>query len=113
LSGNRADAGSSDRGGGIFVTTFNNGVTTIRDSTLSDNHTKLQGGGIWARTVAGGTLMIQNSTLSGNSANGSASHGGGIFSVNYGAASIENSTFFGNSAVYGGGGIQGQRILTS
>src|SRR5690606_27869787 len=46
-----------------------------------------------------GTLTINNSTFSGNSA----VYGGGIYNYYSGTLTISNSTFSGNSAVYGGG----------
>lgn len=86
------------------------GDVTIRNSTISDNHSDLEGGGVFAPgcfgvcTVGEFTTTIENSTISGNSAG---TNGGGVH-VTYGNAVVRNSTITGNAAldaVAGGGGL--------
>ena len=86
------------------------GDVTIRNSTISDNHSDLEGGGVFAQgcygvcTVGEFTTTIENSTISGNT---SSTNGGGVH-VTYGNVVVRNSTITANSAldaVAGGGGI--------
>ncbi|MGH2954331.1 MAG: choice-of-anchor Q domain-containing protein [Solirubrobacterales bacterium] len=80
------------------------GAVTVEGSTFSQNTTRELGGGL-ALLGSGGPTVVQNSTISGNSATGSDSVGGGIFSDNgYDTPrTIQNSTVVGNSAASGGG----------
>jgi predicted outer membrane repeat protein len=108
-------------GGGIF----NRGTLTVKDSSISNNSAGQAGGGIYnaccavtvanstmSNNTAGGggaiynggftssaTLSVTRSTLSLNSA--AQGEGGGI--QNEAIATVRNSTFSGNSALYGGG----------
>ncbi|WP_291190697.1 choice-of-anchor Q domain-containing protein [Dokdonella sp.] len=85
------------------------GDVTIRNSTLSDNHSDLEGGGVFAPgcfgvcTVGEFTTTIENSTISGNSAG---TNGGGVH-VTYGNLVVRNSTIAANAALdtVAGGGI--------
>jgi hypothetical protein len=86
------------------------GDVTIRNSTISDNHSDLEGGGVFAPgcfgvcTVGEFTTTIENSTISGNT---TATNGGGVH-VTYGNVVVRNSTITANDAqeaVAGGGGI--------
>jgi hypothetical protein len=103
VSGNE----SRGRAGGICSMS---GDVTIRNSTVSDNHSDLEGGGVFAPacfgvcTVGEFTTTIENSTISGNS---SGTNGGGVH-VTYGNVLVRNSTVADNAAldaVAGGGGI--------
>jgi hypothetical protein len=103
VTGNTA----SGEGGGINV--FQNGILTIRNSTISGNSAgsgpgNHSGGGIYFRN--GGTLLMENCTVSGNSAVG---QGGGLYlygSTNFlGTWTIRNSTISGNTAGTSGGGV--------
>ncbi len=90
--------GSESFGGAIYGT--GNGVTTISNSTFSDNRSTY-GGAIATGVSNGGALPITvtNSTFSRNT---SVSSGGGItiFCCNF---TLTNSTFSGNSSGNGGG----------
>jgi CSLREA domain-containing protein len=87
--------GVNGNGGAIGTLTFAGPVsTTIRNSTLSLNSAR-RGGGF--SNV--GTLTIVNSTLSGNTAN---AEGGGLYNSG-GTSSVQADTFYGNSALTGGG----------
>jgi len=86
------------------------GDVTIRNSTISDNHSDLEGGGVFAPgclgvcTVGEFTTTIENSTVSGNS---SGTNGGGVH-VTYGNVVVRNSTITANAALdagAGGGGV--------
>jgi hypothetical protein len=103
VSGNR----SHGRAGGVCALA---GDVTIRNSTISDNHSDLEGGGVFAPacfgvcTVGEFTTTIENSTISGNS---TATNGGGLHTT-YGNVVVRNSTITANDALdaaAGGGGI--------
>lgn len=86
-------------GGGIHNT--GNGTLTVTDSTFSGNNASAFGGGI----RNDGTLTVRSSTFSGNTVGGaSGGDGGGILNSSD-FATISDSTFTGNSAVFEGGGI--------
>src|ERR1700722_18043568 len=92
LSGN-----TSQIGGAIFN---NTGATvTVADSTISGNSATEYSGAIHNDT--GATATVTNSTVSGNSA----TQFGGAFD-NDGSLTVANSTVAGNSAGSGGGGIE-------
>ncbi len=103
VSGNE----SRGRAGGICALV---GDVTVRNSTISDNHSDLEGGGVFAPgcfgvcTVDQFTTTIENSTISGNTAG---TNGGGL-QVTYDGVVVRNSTITANAAldaVAGGGGI--------
>ncbi|HVT33277.1 MAG TPA: choice-of-anchor Q domain-containing protein [Rhodanobacteraceae bacterium] len=86
------------------------GDVTIRNSTISDNHSDLEGGGVFAPgcfgvcTVGEFTTTIENSTISGNT---SGTNGGGVHAT-YGNVVVQNSTITANAALdatAGGGGL--------
>jgi hypothetical protein len=81
-------------GGGIHAY---DGIYTIENSTISNNHAGNTGGGISSGVDA--EFTITNSTISGNTA---VERGGGINSHG-GPVVITNSTLSGNSATKGGG----------
>jgi CSLREA domain-containing protein len=88
--------GYAPDGGGIY----NNGMVTIRNSSLSGNEASAsdgKGGGIYNTNT--GMVNLTYSTLSENYA----AYGGGIFS--YGSLFITNSTLSGNNVLYEGGGV--------
>ena len=90
ISRNNADAG-----GGIWA---NFAVVQVLDSEMADNEADtLDGGAVYI----GGTLNIQRSTLAGNSA--PAGSGGAVYMVGDGDFASANSTYSGNSALFGGG----------
>jgi len=127
------DSGGADdrarQGGAIFN---NQGVVTLRRTTVRDNQAFFDGGGIF-NELGGSTLQIEsstfannsaslggalflrddatlrNTTLSGNSAN---SDGGGIY-LQFREATLEQTTFFDNSSGFGGGGIYSQQGITN
>jgi len=87
---------SATNGGGIM----NNGTLTVQNSNISSNYaTTDDGGGIYSTKSPLTSLTILSSTFSKNSA---AKYGGGIY-ANSDTMSIDNSTFYDNSASYGGG----------
>ncbi len=92
ISGNWSNSFNS---GGIY----NQGNTTLANSTITNNQADGSGGGIYNE----GTITITGGTISGNSANSS---GGGIYN-NAGTATISTSTVNANSANSSGGGICG------
>jgi hypothetical protein len=86
------------------------GDVSVRNSTISDNHSDLEGGGVFAPgcfgvcTVGEFTTTIENSTISGNT---TGTNGGGVH-VTYGNVVVQNSTITANDApdaIAGGGGI--------
>jgi uncharacterized repeat protein (TIGR01451 family) len=79
-------------GGGVQVL---GGVTTIRNTTISNNSSTGNGGGIRLQT---GSLSVSFSTLSGNTA---ASDGGGLWAN--APWNLSTSTVSGNTASRGGG----------
>jgi LPXTG-site transpeptidase (sortase) family protein len=83
-----------DGGGGIY----NLETLSIANSTISGNKTTGDGGGVNNK----GTMDVESSTFSENLAIGDYHYGGGIHNENL-ITSIENSTFSGNSAYWGGG----------
>jgi hypothetical protein len=86
--------GGAVNGGGID----NEGVLTVRDSTVAGNQASGDGGGI----SNGQTLTVTGSTINGNSAK----DGGGVFSDGLSASVVlVNSTIADNTTV--GGGIGG------
>jgi hypothetical protein len=104
LSGNSAGAvGSHDpnyalQGGAIW----NNGTTTLNDTTVTGNHAGQGGGGIY--DVNGSTLVLSGSTLSSNAS----VLGGGLF--NTATATVSGSTVTSNTALDGGGGIANEGV---
>lgn len=92
LSGNTA----GNLGGALQA----GGTVNFINCTLNDNHSVSGGGGGAIHNF--GTLNLTNSTLTGNSADGTGSSGGAIYSPS-GVANITNSTITGNTAANGGG----------
>jgi len=92
--GYASGSGSDRNGGGIY----NLGHLTLRRCIVADNHADWDGGGIYNYST--GVLDAQQSAFIGNSA----VYGGGV--KNEGATiSLTNCTFYNNSAVIRGGGI--------
>ncbi len=91
ISGLSIVNGSADRGGGIF----NQGTLIINGCDFDSNQAGEQGGAICNRWI----LTVCHSTFTQNVAG---SFGGGIDSYN-GTLTVQNCTFNGNSALYGGG----------
>jgi len=98
---------SRGRAGGLCALA---GDVTIRNSTISDNHSDLEGGGVFAPgcfgvcTVGEFTATIENSTISGNTSD---TNGGGVH-VTYADLVARNSTITANAALdaaAGGGGL--------
>ena len=91
---------SSSLGGGIL----NFGTLSIADSTFSNNATNLYGfgGGIHNKS----TLNIYNSTFSGNNAGS----GGALNNNSNGLTTIIGSSFFENSAEYGGAIVNFEKL---
>lgn len=99
ISGNSV-TGASSVGGGIMADNPNptTGLSTITNSTISNNSAVAEGGGIRSAQA----LTITSTAFSGNSA----TLGGGIYSTPAaGTTTITKSTFAGNSASTNGGGI--------
>ncbi|MFC4821925.1 choice-of-anchor Q domain-containing protein [Dokdonella ginsengisoli] len=108
-------AGNESRGRAAGICALA-GDVTIRNSTLSDNHSDLEGGAVFAPgcfgvcTVGEFTTTIENSTISGNT---SGTNGGGVHAT-YGNMLVRNSTIAANAAadaVAGGGGIFVRNIV--
>lgn len=89
----------SNTGGGVYLQP--NTITSIRDSTLSNNIGSNGGGAINSL----GTLTLVNSTLSGNTSDSS---GGGL--LNTGVASLYNVTIVSNTVSITSGGATGGGI---
>ena len=87
---------ASDYGGGIFQ---QGGKLNITDSVISNNNAPAGAGGIDVRD----DMIITGSTISGNTTD---SYGAGIRSA-YGSnpLTLSNSTVYGNSSLYRGGGF--------
>ncbi len=104
ITGNNAASG----GGGVFV---KNSITSISDSTISDNSVVEGFGGGLAAFIKFGSATVSNSTISNNQANGvptlnnynGIGGGAALFTYSYNSATISNSTIAGNTATYGGG----------
>jgi len=88
-------------GGGAIA---NGGTLTVIDSIFSGDLSNSGGGG--GAIDSGGTLAVNNCAFSGNSAG----TGGAIEA--YGAATITDSTFTGNTGVDGGGAIDNDGTTT-
>jgi len=84
---------SANYGGAIFNEYA--GIAMISDSTFTNNSAHFGGGGI----ANNGTLEARVIVFSNNSA----SNGGGIHNANNRWATVNNSTFSGNSSISGGG----------
>lgn len=96
-------------GGGIA--NLGGGTVTIRNSEISDNHTRDElgssGGGLFS--VFGSHMIIHSSVISGNTAGGK---GGGIYTNLAGSTiRIADSLIANNSAADIGGGIQSGSIV--
>ncbi len=94
LSGNVSggDGGAVDIGQGSLAS------LVLNDSVIAGNTAAANGGGI----NDDGLLTIRDSTIEGNTAGG-VEGGGGIFITENGSASLEHSTIAGNQAWIGGG----------
>lgn len=87
--------------GGGAITTYNgNIVTTIADSSFTNNSAVGDGGAILGNP---GNLTITNTTFSGNSATAA----GGALNISTGPLSITDSTFSSNTAQQSGGALVG------
>lgn len=95
ISGNVATGGA---GGGAIYVGYQNAAVTIRDTTISGNHSEANAGAIY---LYGGGLTIEQSTLSGNDA----AADGGAVSILQGTLTVNGSTIAGNTAVGSGGGL--------
>ena len=82
--------------GGAFTTFFvNSGVTVVVDQLTVANSDS------YDAVTNLGSLIIRNSTFANNDAGGDASRGGAIYNYTGATLKVINSTFSGNSAVYG------------
>jgi predicted outer membrane repeat protein len=98
---NRAPSGD---GGGVWLRVRS--LTISNDSTVNGNLAGKNGGGIWNR----GIVTILSSTVSDNIARGK---GGGLYYKSHRPSTIQNSTFDGNHAKFGGGiATQGNLTIT-
>ena len=104
ITGGFSGIEGSDHGGGIL----NEGVLTVKNSTITDNGATY-GGGI--STNGTSELTVVNSTVSGNTA---AADGGGISVETDGVAKLRSSTIADNTAdVNGSGGGDGGGIFST
>ena len=106
IDGNQAN-GTAGSGGGIFNV---GAVTTIENSTVSNNTAHRAGGGV---EVVDGWVSTRNMDLVGNNAGGAApspGDGGGLHVSGAGLSrvTIEESQVSGNTAARDGGGIRHQ-----
>ena len=92
-----ATGGGDTVGGGILAT---GGSTTLRRSTVTENHAR-RGGGIAA--LPGAAVTVENTTVYGNAAR----FGGGVFSQE-GTIAFDSATIAENVAEIGGGGLYNQ-----
>lgn len=81
--------------GGIGGGILNDGVVTIKNSTISNNKTNFSAGGIYSLGTS--TLTVLNSTIANNS---TGSQGGGMWVAK---GSVVNSTIVGNTGSLGAG----------
>lgn len=81
--------------GGIGGGIRNDGVVTIKNSTISNNKTNFSAGGIYSLGTS--TLTVLNSTIANNS---TGSQGGGMWVAK---GSVTNSTIIGNTGSLGAG----------
>ena len=81
--------------GGIGGGILNDGVVTIKNSTISNNKTDFSAGGIYS--LGASTLTVLNSTIANNS---TGSQGGGMWVAK---GSVTNSTIVGNTGSLGAG----------
>jgi CSLREA domain-containing protein len=88
ITGGRSEIDESDHGGGIL----NQGVLTLKNSTVTDN-SATYGGGV--STAGTSEMTIVNSTISGNSAT---SDGGGISVETGGVAHLRSTSVVDNTA---------------
>ena len=96
---------SAAQGGGVYVN-FSNSTATFTNCTFSGNSTNptsSTGAGIYGTSpiTVNGCTFISNST---------AGSGGAIYLVSAGSSSVQNSTFFSNSANHGGGIFNGAQL---
>ncbi len=97
-------------GGGVWVHTVQNSITTLTGATISDNEAKTYGAGVYAYTGGNAQFVIEEGTISHNT---SQIDGGGlyIFSANNGKTTISGGTIGGDSVEKGniahgnGGGV--------
>ncbi|HSI83140.1 MAG TPA: choice-of-anchor Q domain-containing protein, partial [Candidatus Methylacidiphilales bacterium] len=99
---------SASFGGGLFNWLYGNATMTVQDSTFQNNSTAYvngEGGALYNYIYNSAALTIRGSTFISNTADvlGGAISNAGSFAANTGGSvMIFNSTFFGNTAVYGG-----------
>jgi predicted outer membrane repeat protein len=94
-STSRLSRNNANAGGGIWA---NYAVVQVLDSEMADNEADTTDGGA---VNIGGTLNIERSTLAGNIA--PAGGGGAVYMIGDGDFASANSTYSGNSALWGGG----------
>jgi hypothetical protein len=113
--------GQAVNGGGIE----NDGVLTLRDSTITGNQASVSGGGIdspgtltvtgstislntstnaGGGAILGGVAVVLNTTISDNSSVGSGQNGGGLFVVGGSTVRLANVTVSSNRAPFAMGG---------
>lgn len=95
ITGVTLENGNNDNGGALI----NNGTLTLGDCVVTAN-VSIQGAAL--NNQATGTLVVNNCTISGNTASGI---GGGL--INFGTATITDSTFSGNRALEAAGAYNG------
>jgi PKD repeat protein len=92
---------TSNKGGGLFVKTYN-GEVTLTNNTINGNSAS-DGGGVYVygSGYSSTTITLTNNTINGNSA----SDGGGVYVYGHSSTTVilANNTITGNSAGYGGG----------
>jgi CSLREA domain-containing protein len=93
---------TAGNGGGVF----NQGISSVIDSTISDNFSSSPGGGLWN----GETLYVKRSAIIRNTTN-SYLGGGGILNRESAGVSIENCDVSANNAVGSGGGVNNQGLM--
>jgi hypothetical protein len=103
---------ASTRGGGILN---ENADLTVSDSVVSGNTGTILGGGIYSGCANfvcsigtrgySASLTLERSTVSGNTAGSGGSGAGGGLYLNYGGATIQDSTISGNHAARTGAGM--------
>lgn len=104
VSGNRTFIATDNwyaRGGGIFVDTTKQ--LDISNNLIYGNQA-LNGGGVWVDTDYE-QVSIRSNIIRNNQATGDYGHGGGLYGMIYGPATIADNILSGNSAGRRGGGI--------
>lgn len=93
---------SEEEGGAIYLNPDSE-VTNFINYSIFSNNTAIKGGSIYSQES---TLSINSCEIKRSAAKGQGSEGGGIYSSSEKELSMNNISFYSNSAIYSGGAIQ-------